>query len=355
MKNIEPPAQKRTTAIAFVVLLILVIAATVWMVGPYLLAVIMGGILALMAYPVFRTLAARGLWPKVASALVTLGVVLLVIVPVTIFISLAVKQGIAIGRAVAANESLSFQAVISRVNDWALIDMMGIGPEELNAKAHEWIQNAEQLGTGAVVNIATYLPNIVLQLALACIACFFLLLDGKRLLHWIRNKVPLDDDVGRQIVASFKNTAIASIWAMLAAGAAQSVVIFFGYLILGVEGAFLAAGATFVFAWIPVVGSAPVWLIGAIYLYSQNSIGKAIVMIAIGLVAGVVDNIVRPLVLKGRSNMHPLVSLVAIFGGIRLFGIVGVFLGPILAAVMISLLQAWPAVAKRFGLMSSTL
>jgi predicted PurR-regulated permease PerM len=60
---------------------------------------------------------------------------------------------------------------------------------------------------------------------------------------------------------------------------------------------------------------------------------------------------VRPLILQGRSKMHPLVSLVAIFGGIEMFGLIGIFLGPILAAVLIALLQLWPAVGQRFGLL----
>jgi len=123
------------------------------------------------------------------------------------------------------------------------------------------------------------------------------------------------------------------------------------YLILGVPAAFLAAGATFLFAWIPLVGCSPVWLGGAIYLYSQAAILQAILMVVVGLMAGLVDNFVRPLVLQGRSKMHPLVSLVAIFGGIEMFGILGIFLGPILAAVLIALLQLWPEVGQRFGLL----
>ena len=74
-------------------------------------------------------------------------------------------------------------------------------------------------------------------------------------------------------------------------------------------------------------------------------------MVVCGLMAGIVDNVVRAIILQGRSKMHPLVSLVAIFGGIERFGIMGIFLGPILAAVLIALLQLWPTVGQRFGLL----
>jgi len=70
------------------------------------------------------------------------------------------------------------------------------------------------------------------------------------------------------------------------------------YLALGVPAASLAAGATFLFAWIPLVGSSPVWLAGAIYLYAQDAMLKAILMVVCGLIAGLVDNFVRPLILE---------------------------------------------------------
>ncbi len=107
-------------------------------------------------------------------------------------------------------------------------------------------------------------------------------------------------------------------------------------------------------AWIPIVSSAPVLVAGAHYLYFQGMIWKVLVMVAFGLVAGAVDNFVRSMVLKGRSKLHPLVSLVAIFGGVSMFGIIGILMGPILAAVLISLLQIWPAVGGRFGLLSAS-
>ena len=62
---------------------------------------------------------------------------------------------------------------------------------------------------------------------------------------------------------------------------------------------------------------------------------------------------VRTLIIQGRSKMHPLVSLIAVFGGMEMFGLIGILLGPILAAVLMTLLQLWPAIGQRFGLLPS--
>jgi predicted PurR-regulated permease PerM len=165
------------------------------------------------------------------------------------------------------------------------------------------------------------------------------------------DKLPIAADVRVHVVQAFQETAISVIWATIAAAAAQSVVMVLSFLTLGVPAAFLAAGATFILAWIPLVGCSPVWLAGAIYLYTQEAQLHAILLVVCGLSAGLVDNFVRALILQGRSKMHPLVSLVAIFGGLKMFGLMGIFLGPILAAVLIALLQLWPVVGQRFGLL----
>src|SRR4029434_3460266 len=218
-------------------------------------------------------------------------------------------------------------------------------------QARRWMQSVGTGATATILGLAAHLPNIFLQLALASIACFFLLVDGHRFLCWMTDKVPIAADVQVKVVQAFQETAISVIWATLAAAAAQSAVMLLSYLTLGVPAAFLAAGATFLFAWIPLVGCSPVWLAGAIYLYAQDALLKAILMVVCGLMTGIVDNVVRPMILKGRSKMHPLVSLVAIFGGIEMFGLLGTFPWPSLAAALIALWQLWPAVGQRFGLL----
>jgi predicted PurR-regulated permease PerM len=324
------------------------------MVGPYLLAIATGGILAFMTKPLFRRLLARGLSAKLASLLVTFGMILLVIVPAGICIGLAVRQGITISHVVASSEVYSLRSIMENISTWTPIEALGMSPDDVDAKALEWIQSGVKTVTAAIISLASYLPNIFLQLALASITCFFLLMDGPAFLRWIGDKVPLDEDVRHQIVTSFKDTAIGSIWATLAASGAQSMIVFLGYAALGIPAPFLAWGASFVLAWIPVVGTTPVWAIGAFYLYTLDLSTKAVFMVLIGIFAGVIDNIIRPVVLKGRSDMHPLVSLLAIIGGVGLFGVLGVFFGPIIMAVLISLLQIWPAVAKRFRLIPAS-
>ena len=344
------PAQRRTTLVVFLVLLSAVMVINGLMVLPYVLAVIMGGILALLVQPVWQWLTGHHVPPRVAAAMVVLGVVLVIIAPLAFFVTKAIQQGIAIGHGLAEG-GVSVRSLLDHVSGWAPIETLIGSPDAVETQVRRWMQSAGTGATATIVGLAAHLPTIALQVALASIACFFLLVDGPRLLGWMTDKLPIAADVRVHVVQSFQETAISVIWATIAAAAAQSVVMLLSFLTLGVPAAFLAAGATFILAWIPLVGCSPVWLAGAIYLYAQDALLKAILMVVCGLMAGLVDNFVRPMILQGRSKMHPLVSLVAIFGGMEMFGIMGIFLGPILAAVLIALLQIWPEVGQRFGLL----
>jgi len=344
------PRTSRAPLYFFLVLLAGALLIAYRLASPYLMALFMGALLALLFYPLYEKLRRKKMGPKSASLLVTLGVILLVIGPTSAFAILAVRQGIVLGQKLSDNEGMSLQAMTQRLTRWGPVEKALGDPAALRAQLRDAVRAAGRFGTAALVKIATTVPEFLIQLALASIACFFLLIDGKRALHWSLSKAPLDDDVRDALLTSFRDTAVSTVWATLAAAGVQALLMLGSYLVLGVPGAFLAGGATFILSWVPMVGSVPVWITGAIYLLTQGDYVKMALMVVFGIITGAADNLVRPWVMKGRDDMHPLVSLVAILGGIDLFGILGVFVGPILAALLLSLLDTWPEVGRRFGL-----
>ena len=342
--------KNRTTLITFVTLLIVSIAMNIWMLLPYLMAILMGAILSLLFGPVFKWFLTKRMAPGLAAALTTVLILFLVIGPVSAFGIRAVKQGVAVGTKVADDPQFSIQSIIQSLSEWGPIDTFIDDPAAFEAQARAGLKESAQSASGLVLKVAAQIPSVLLQLVIACLTCLFLLKDGRRFTAWMSDKIPLEREVRKSVSDSFKDTAVSVIWATLAAAAGQAVIIMTGFLALGIPNVALAGGATFIFAWIPMIGCTPVWVAGAVYLYFQDSIVKAIIMVVIGLVAGIADNFIRPVVLKGRSEMHPLVSLIAIFGGIKMFGLLGVFVGPIVIAVLIAFLNAWPEVSRRAGL-----
>jgi predicted PurR-regulated permease PerM len=205
-------AQRRMTLVAFLVLLIAVLVLTLLMVLPYVLAVTMGGILAVLSEPIFQWLTGHHISARVAAAVVVLGVVLGLMAPLAFIVTKAIQQGIAIGQGLAEG-GVSLRSLLDHVSGWAPIETLIGSPDAFETQARRWMQSA---GTGAsamIVGLAAHLPNLVLQLALASIADFFLLVDGPRFLGWRTDKLPIAADVREQVGQSFQETAISVIWA----------------------------------------------------------------------------------------------------------------------------------------------
>ncbi|MFA6435402.1 MAG: AI-2E family transporter [Elusimicrobiales bacterium] len=352
MKETQPAplAARRAHLITFLGALFACVAAVIWMIGPYMLSLFLGGTLAMLTYPLYQWFRAGKCGPRLAATAVTSLLLLLAIAPLAGFSTLAVKQGIAIGREMSGLREFSPKTLTATLNSWQLVRTVFGDPVQVNARLRSAVQAAGQFTSTAVLELGKNVPELLLQLLLAMIAFFFFLLDGERFMAWLLGLGVFDRNVQEKMVESFRDATISAVLAGLAAAASQAALIVLGFLAIGVPGAFLAGGLTFIFAWIPMLGTTPASLAGILYLYmTHGSWVEMALMIALALAAGVIDNLVRPMVLKGRTDMHPLVGLIAIISGLRMFGIQGVLIGPILAAMLLSLLRLWPVIRGRFG------
>ncbi len=343
-----PNRKNQVTFITFLLLLGALAVVLFRMFGPYFLALFMGAILALMFRPLFRRLRSRGMGARPSSALLTLLLTLVLIGPVASFSVIAVNQSIDFAKTLSGYQGLNLSSLEGYLFRFQSIRDLAGSRENLTLKLQDEIQGFGRTASSWLVVQLSTLPDLAVQLTLVLLTFYFFLIDGPRLLVWMRDKVPLDADVREILYRSFKDTAISSIWATVLAAAVQAVILFIGFLVLGVPGAFFGACVTFFFAWIPVVGSAPVWIGAAIYLFAHHAPASAAAMIGFGILTSVADHMVKPWMLRGRSHLHPLFALVGIFGGIHMFGLLGVFFGPILTASFVSLLEIWPEVRKRF-------
>lgn len=336
--------RRKVSIAAFLILTLIVTIMMALMLKNYLIAMTMGLIMAILVGPVHRFFLAKKLRPNTSALIVTLLLTFVIIAPAMTFAAMAAKQGITFGKWASEQELLSLDSTITWINT-KLPSSLQI---EINAELHEefktMITTVGKGATSVVLSIAKEIPEAIMQIFIILLTCFFVLADGKQLIKWITEKLPMANELRATLSGSFQDTAISVVWATMAAAATQAAMMFLGFLALGIPAAFLAGGSTFIFAFIPVVGATPVWIAGSIYLYTQGAVTKVVILVVIGILTGLADNIIRPLVLKGRGEMHPFISFIAIFGGMQMFGFFGVFLGPIVAAVLLSLIQIFPKI-----------
>ncbi|MDO8804919.1 MAG: AI-2E family transporter [Elusimicrobiota bacterium] len=334
--------EKKSSDMTLLVLLAIFLSIFLAMVWPYLIALLMGLLLAILSQPLYNILAKRGLGPRMASGLAMAVILLAIIAPLTVFAVTAIKQAIALAAYLADERGAEFiRASVAAITALKPVQWVIESPADLQAKGLEFAQSAGGSLSRVILVQAAALPDLALKVVLSLLTWFFLLFEGEDFFKWISSRVRMDQALRSRLADSFKATAASTVWATAAAAAAQALAVMVGFLLLGVPGIFLAGGATFIFAWIPILGSLPVCLAGAVYLYFYGSIFKVALMGLVAVVAGLMDNVVRPIVMKGHGDMHPLLALVSIFAGINMFGILGVIFGPIVAAMLLALLNSW--------------
>ena len=332
----------RISNITFFVLLALFLAVFTMMIWPYLFALVIGVMLAILTRPLYNLLVRAGVSPKGSAALSLAGILLAVIAPLAVFTAVAVNQGIALFNYLSNENGLMFlHSAVSAVTSFKPLYWVVDSPADLQQKGLEFLKSAGAALSTVILVQAASLPDMALKFIITLLTWFSMLSEGDTFLKWLLSKVPLEPGLRHRLIGSLKATTASTVWASSAAAAAQAVLVMAGFWALGVPGIFLAAGATFIFAWIPILGSLPVCAAGAIYLYFQGSVIKLAGMAVVAAAAGLIDNVVRPIVLKGHGDMHPLLAMVAIFSGIQLFGILGVIFGPVVAAMLLSLLNSW--------------
>ena len=336
--------------LAFTVFLSLILMI---MARPFLVAVIVGGMMALILNPWFRYLNSR--MNKYAAATVaTLSLALLFIIPLLILAVVALRDASTLTSIMASEEASSifkewlihwrktFEQTIETYAPWSTGLRFHDQASGIAKTLLDWSSNT-------VLSLASQTPALMLQLTMGVLSCYFWLVDGRRFLVWLRLIIPVTDHVRDEVTSAFRDATRSTVVASLAAALAQSAVVIVAFIAIGIPSAALAAGTTFAFAWIPVLGSFPVFTIAAIWAIAHSAWVKLTFIVIAGLVTGVIDNLVRPLVLKGGSDMHPLISLLAILGGLEFFGLLGVLLGPVIVAMFIACAKVWPHLAEEAG------
>ncbi len=185
------------------------------------------------------------------------------------------------------------------------------------------------------------LPQGLLFIFLMLLALHFFMVDGQRLESWIMRQSPFLPQDTVSILDRVKTTCAKTLLSSVAVSAAQSGILFVGMLVVGVPSVLVWFTVAFLMAFLPIIGTVPLSLGWTLYFLANGEPGYATVMLVCLVLAGLSDNVVRPLVIGGEGGQHPLILLLSIFGGLSLLGFAGLFLGPVVASLFLAVLEVY--------------
>ena len=348
-----PPVSREQlfAAFFFAVLLFLLYQLYLFLI-PFFAPLVWAGILALTFAPLtswlVRALNGRR---SLAAAVLVLVVTLVVVLPSFFLGSLLVGQATGVYHHVRdAVQQGQVNQVLEQVRAswlgglWAratpLFEQFSIDLQDLLLGATNWMSDQIVGQAGALArNALLTVVNFILML----VALFFFFRDGESMAARVLALLPMSHEHKEEIADRFYTTVTAVVQGMIATAVTQGVLAGIGYrLIGGMTFSVFLGFITGLASFLPLAGPAFVWAGAAIYLYFTDHVGRAIGLALWGaLIVSTADNLVKPLVIGGRANLPTFLLLLSILGGLQVYGFLGVFLGPVVLAILFTFVDIY--------------
>lgn len=308
--------------------------------SPFLGAILAAGMLALVFYPAHVWIKRRvASGDNLAAALATVSVLLTVVLPLLVFGWLLFKES---------------KDLYPRTNQWlSSLSRSSLESQVPEALRSVWNLDAGDIVLGGIKNLqenivksaGTILKNIFFFLAsfMVVIAALFVFFrDGERLLHWLLDIIPMDTEHKYRIAGQLYITTIAIIRGLLLTAVIQGFMGMIGYSLAGIPAPILFGVLTTFSAMIPFVGTSLVWIpLGVASIFTKGLPTGVFILLWGALVIGLIDNIIRPILIGQKAKLPIFLLFLGIFGGLRIYGPIGLFLGPLLISCLIVFLQIY--------------
>jgi predicted PurR-regulated permease PerM len=324
----------------FVTLLVALVAAlyVCWlMLQPFLNVLLWASVLTVVFYPMHRRIRTRLHGPSSAAAVSTLLVIVLILLPVT-FITIAVVRELS-GAAAQLEASPQFLSESSPAVRW-VFEHLDRYVHVDKAAAKEFISSRLQTW-GAVLASSTLVlvggvVGAVVQMGLVVFTMFYLF----RLRHAMYDMLPLERVQTSEITQRTSDVISATLYGVLVIAMIQGTLGTFIFWMLGLPSPLLWGVVMFFLSMIPMAGSFLVWGPAALYLGLTGALVKALALVAWGvLVIGTIDNFLSPRLVGKRASLHELLIFFAVLGGLQVFGVLGLVLGPVVVAITLALIE----------------
>lgn len=341
----------------FLALILLITFAFAWLAAPFLGAILWGVIAGLLFSPIYRRLLAWfGGRENVAAAVCLLLILALVITPAFLLVVSLISEAATIYEKLQSGE-IDFAKFFNQINealpDWGGSLMASYGLTDMDA-AREMVGSSATRIVQSIASRALWFGQGALELlaslGIMLYLTFFLLRDGEQLGQRVKAAIPLQPDVRDALIHHFIVVIRATMRGTVVVSILQGIVGGIIFWMLGIEAAILWGLLMALFSLFPAVGTGVVWVPVAIYLLVTGSTTEGIILVFCGLfIIGLIDNILRPVLVGHEAHIPEFVVLIATIAGLKLMGLNGVIIGPIIAALFLAVWKIATEYRDRFG------
>jgi predicted PurR-regulated permease PerM len=312
---------------------------------PFLNPVFLAVMIAIVFQPVHLRIQAR-VRSRNRAALISIVLVLLLVVVPAVGLGVVVSQEIR-GLYMLLNERSAEQGgwnpyvmhAMERLLNWAgkYIDLSSL---DLRGALLRWLEQISRTLLSWGAQVVSNTISFFVEAVVALFTLFFLFREGGSMKERVVAIVPLRSGQVERLFTGVSDSIVANVYGCLAVGIAQGSLTSLAFWVLGLPSPILWGVVTGLFSLIPIIGSAAVWLPAAIILAASGHWWKGLILLVWGIaIIGQIDSLIRPYVISERVKLHTLLVFFALMGGVKAFGVMGLFIGPVVLSVTLVLLE----------------
>jgi len=339
--------QKKIANNFFFILLFLITIAFFGLIGSFALGAFWAAVLAIVFDPLYKKVLSRSPEkPALASGLTLIGILLIVIIPLSLISLALVVEALDISEKIQSGEWKP-QEQLGQIRELVppQFEKFGLDIDNIQTKITEWASSSSQVIATKVLSFGQGVLGILVQFTITLYVLFFFFRDGQKLIDSLIYVLPIGDKKERRLIKRFQSVARATVKGSILIALIQGVLGGILFALLGVEGAVIWGALMIIAALLPV-GALLVWGPIAAVLFLQGSYTKAIILVVVGaMFIGLIDNLLRPRLVGNDTKMPDWLILLSTLGGLSWFGLSGFVLGPIIAAMFIRK-KTWKMVLK---------
>ncbi len=306
-----------------------------FIIRPIILSIFGGLILAYIFYPINRKVYSITGMRNLSASIVTILVLIIVIVPVWFLTPIIVQQIFSLFSLFQALEITKIFQIIFPNASAQFVTQVSLTADTFVTKATSGILNY-------FLDFLLDFPIILLQGFLVGLVFFFSLRDGDKFQQFVSEISPLNKSHEKVLVEQFKNLTDSLIYGHIITGLIQGLVAGVGFYIFGIKNALVLTLLAIILSIIPLVGPAIIWIPLSVYLFTTGNTNIALAFLAYNaIIVSTIDNIIKPYIVAKRSSESLIAIFIGMIGGLLVFGILGLVIGPLVITYFITLLKAY--------------
>jgi predicted PurR-regulated permease PerM len=338
--------QDNVNKLVLVLIVTSVSALFLSMIYQFLMAIFLAGLFSALARPVYRRLKLLYHGRRHAASLTTLVLMIVVVlIPLLLLVGMVVGQAIAVGETAVpwVRQNLTQpDQLTAYLQHLPFYDYLEPYRGVILEKAGQLVGSVSNWIVGVLSQATLGTANFLFMTFVFLYSTYFLQMDGHKLIHKILYYLPLNSDDENLMLEKFTSVTRATLKGSLVIGALQGCLAGAAFAVVGIDNAVFWGTVMAVLSVIPSIGSALIWIPAAVVLMMRGDVAAGIGLVAFcGLVVGSIDNLLRPILVGKDTKMHELMIFFGTLGGIFMFGLTGIFIGPLIASLFITVWELY--------------